>query len=95
MQARSGSGGGSVIPINPTEPFVYLIPITGADFSDATNYNDTRIVGKQLQIFWNDINRYLEADEFENTSTGINILVPGFDASAKPTYSLVIYIVNP
>jgi len=95
QQARSGSAGGSVIPIPPTTPFVYLIPITGADFEDATNYNDTRIVGKQLQIFWNDINRYLLSSEYSGTSTGVNILVPGFDATANPTYELLISIVNP
>ncbi len=95
QQARSGSAGGSVIPIPPTTPFVYLIPITGADFADATNYDDTRIVGKQLSIFWNDINRYLFTNEFTVTATGIDILVPGFDAITNPTYELFIYIINP
>lgn len=88
------SGGGTVIPNQPSQ-FIYLIPITGADFYDATNYVDPRIVGESLQIFWNDVNRYLNADEFEGTASGINILIAGFDAILYPNYSLKIYIVNP
>lgn len=89
------SGGGSISPIIPSEPKIYLIPITGADFVDATNYHNPLIVGKTLAIFWNDINRYLFSNEFSATNAGINILVPGFDATANPTYELFIYIVNP
>jgi hypothetical protein len=88
------SGGGTVTPSQPNQ-FVYLIPITGADFYDATNYVDPRIVGESLQIFWNDVNRYLNTDEFESTAAGINILISGFDAILNPNYSLKIYIVNP
>lgn len=88
------SGGGTVTPNQPNQ-FVYLIPITGADFFDATNYNDPRIIGKSLQIFWNDVNRYLETSEYESTSLGVNILVAGFDATTNPTYQLKIYITNP
>ncbi len=89
------SGSGSISPIIPPPSLTYLIPITGSDFADATNYNDNRIIGKSLAIFWNDINRYLFTNEFSVTSTGINILVPGFDATANPTYELFIYIINP
>lgn len=90
------TGGGSISPIIPVLPGPYLIPITGADFTDATNYNDSRIVGKQIEIFWNDFNRYLVESEFESTNTGLNILIGGgFDALANPAWHFYIYIVNP
>lgn len=88
------TSGGSISPITPTAG-AYLIPITGAEFTDATHYDDGRIIGKQLVIFWNDVNRYLLSSEFAMTATGINILVAGFDATANPSYELFIYIVNP
>jgi len=95
IRAMGYSGSGSVAPPTPSGSFTYLIPITGADFTDATNYDNPKIVGKILQIFWNDINRYILSSEYAQTSTGINILIPGFDATANPTYELLIYIVNP
>lgn len=96
IQAQAAISGGSIIPPYQPNPFIYLIPITGAQFADSTNYNDIRIVDKTLQIFWNDINRFLDPiTEFAMTPTGVNILVPGFDAVANPSYILKIYIVNP
>ncbi|HXU25764.1 MAG TPA: hypothetical protein VN698_00925 [Bacteroidia bacterium] len=95
IRAMGYSGSGSIIPPTPSGSFTYLIPITGADFSVATNYNNPKIVGKILQIFWNDINRYILSSEYNQTSTGVDILIPGFDATANPTYELLIYIVNP
>lgn len=90
-----GSGGGIITPIQP--PIVnekYLIPISGADFATATAYNNPYIVGKNLQIFYNDINRYLEAGEFTITSTGIIINLPDFDATSTNLNSLFkIFIV--
>jgi len=87
----SGGGGGTGTIVNPTSP--YLIPITSADFANATDYNDPRIVGRNLAIFWNDIPRYLNPNEFIYTSTGIEITVPGFDATAND-YTLFIYIIK-
>jgi len=95
LQSQGAISGGQIINPNQPTQFTYLIPITGADFSDATNYNNPKIVGKILQIFWNDINRYILSSEYNQTSTGIDILIPGFDATANPTYELLIYIVNP
>lgn len=96
LQSQGAISGGQIINPNQPTQFTYLIPITGADFFDATNYNDPRIVGKSLAIFWNDVNRYIEyPTEFINTSVGINILITGFNAQANPSYSLVIYIINP
>jgi|ERR1039457_13487 hypothetical protein len=91
----TGSGG-SVSPIFPIGGNgVYLIPITGASFTDATHYDNTLIVGKNLAIFWNDINRFLYNTEYAATSSGVQIIAAGFDAVANPTYDLLIYIVNP
>lgn len=89
----TGSGG-TVSPISPSEK-TYLIPITGYDFTDATNYNNPVIVGKNLAIFWNDISRYLFSTEYTLTATGFNVLAAGFDAVANPSYELFIYIINP
>ena len=87
---NGGTGGGAVV--RPNSP--YLIPITSADFASATAYNDPRIVGRNLAIFWNDIPRYIYAPtEFEYTTTGINILIDGFDATVN-NYTLYIYIIN-
>lgn len=77
----AGNGGGSGY-----KP----IKITQADFSTATAYNNATIVGASLAIFLNEINRYLQPDEWEATPTGINILIPGFDATAYE-YLIVIY----
>lgn len=92
------AGGGGGIPINPVTPGgntgTYLIPITSADFADATNYNNPLIVGKNLAIFWNDIPRYIYSpSEWFNTLTGINITIAGFDATVN-NYNLYIYIIN-
>lgn len=92
---NSGTGGGTaVVPATPFT-FDYLIPITSSDFATATTYNDTRIVGKGLAIFWNDIPRYIiEGSEWALTATGIEILIPGFDATTT-TYTFYIYIIDP
>jgi len=96
-QQVTGSGG-SIAPITPSGGlfFDYLIPVLGGvpDFANATDYNDSRIVGKNLEIFWNDIPRFLVAGEWAYTPTGIRILVGGFDATAN-TYDFKIFIRNP
>jgi hypothetical protein len=77
--------------------FDYLIPVGAADFDSATTYDDPRIVGKSIVVFWNNIPRYLVAGEWDYTATGIEILIDGFDATA-PEYAdaqFYIYIVNP
>lgn len=75
------------------------LPITGADFATSTAWNGTNTDGitirstYTLQIFWNDIQRFLqEGTEWNRTSSGFNITLSGFDASANPTYSLYVYI---
>lgn len=92
--AITGSGG-SISPIIPIEK-TYLIPITGANFADATNYNDSRIVGKQLVIYWSEVNRAMNDTEFQQTNTGFQMIFPGFDAQgANVTDTFQIFIVNP
>lgn len=93
-QAIISSGGGTVTPGTPGIIQPYLIPITSADFANATEYNNPEIVGKNLAIFWNDIPRYIYSpSEWVNTATGINILIGGFDATIND-YTLYIYIIN-
>jgi hypothetical protein len=77
--------------------FEYLIPIKGTDFATATTYNDTRIVGHSLQVFWNEVNRYLEwGSEIGYTDTGIEILIDGFDAATTHSdATFKIYIKDP
>lgn len=80
-----GGGGGSISPITPpsTGASVFPIYVIQSDFSTATEYNDTRIVGKNLMLFYNQINRYLKpGTEWAYTLTGVQILLPGFDATA-------------
>lgn len=91
----SGGGGGSITPVTPVGFGEYLIPITSSDFANATDYNNPDIVGKNLVIFWNDINRYLiPVTEWNYTVTGFEILIDGFDATSND-YTLFIYIINP
>lgn len=76
-----GTGGQPITPTPPPTPTAdNFIPITGADFTDATNYENSEIVGKNINVFYNDINRFLVAGEYTPNSLGLQILLPGFDA---------------
>lgn len=93
------AGGGGGTPISPITPPIssgtYLIPILAAAFADATNYNNPLIVGKNLQIFYNNINRFLLSGEYSSTSTGVQILLDGFDAKGvNSDAEMNIFIVN-
>lgn len=87
------------LPDGPGSP--YLIPITNEDFltadeppvPHATIYLNSSLDGKALAIFWNDVPRYLTPTEWQHVPGGIEILVPGFDATAN-AYSLFIYIIG-
>jgi hypothetical protein len=99
--AISGGGGGSVVPVSPGNTtgilFEYLIEVRGGipDFANATDYDDSRVVGHDLVIFWNDIPRFLIAGtEWAYTPTGFRILVGGFDASINDYY-LIVFIKDP
>lgn len=104
----AGGAGSVVSPISPASDslategdFVYLIPIKGTDFYSATEYRDTRIVGEEVQVFWNEANRYLTPLEFTYTPNGIQILagatgIEGFDAqSTHADATFKIYLVHP
>jgi hypothetical protein len=63
------------------------IRITSANFVDSTHWNGANSVGQivassyRLQVFANFIARYLvQGTEWERTTSGINILIDGFDA---------------
>lgn len=91
-QAILGGGGtiASVVPVSATS--VFPIYITQANFTTATDYNDTRIVGQNLMIFYNEINRYLiPGTEWSYTATGVSITLPGFDAT-DPSASMNLMI---
>lgn len=97
------SGGGST-GSGTVQVIKSPLPITGADFATSTAWNGTNSDGitirstYTLQIFWNDIQRFLqEGTEWNRTSAGFEIInngvtISGFDASANPTYSLYVYI---
>ena len=98
-QATITSGGSSVTPGTPTiiQSPIY---ITGADFTDATNWDGVNSAGitvlaaYTLQVFWNDIPRFLiEGTEWTRTATGVTILIAGFDATTTNIDSVFfIYI---
>ncbi len=90
-------GGGTVIPGMPIIPSIpYLIQITGASFANATDYNDSRIVGKNLVIFWSGISNPLSnPSQFVNTSTGFRITIDGVDIkNGAPESIFEIFILN-
>jgi len=59
------------------------IKVKNTDFASATAYDNSIIVGRNIGIFLNQINRYLEDEEWQFTATGINILIPDFDATSN------------
>lgn len=91
--AYTGGGGGSVSPVTPDE-VATPITIGSSDFTDATHWNKATYAGKPLVVFSNGIARYLTfSTEWGYTSTGIVILIAGFD-SAVMDYTLVITIIR-
>ncbi len=99
INAGGGSTNSGVVQIIKSP-----LPITGADFATSTAWNGTNSDGitirstYTLQIFWNDIQRFLkEGTEWVRTSTGFYIIdngvtINGFDAISNPDYSFYIYI---
>ena len=75
-----------------------LIKITGENFISATAWAGSNNEGVgilpsySLKVFFNDASRYLdEGVDWERTSTGINILMPGFDATTS-AFTFYIHI---
>ena len=84
---NGGTGGGSVTPVTQQGFPIY---ITQANFSSATLYPNTNLIGNNIAVFLNEFQRYLDpATEFEVLSTGLNITAAGFDAT-QFTYFLII-----
>lgn len=104
-----GAGGGGTI-IVPTTPstlgftFEYLIPITAANFTTSTEYDDIRIAGKQVEVFWKNIPNFQSSFGWQliYTPTGFQVFVDdgagnnSFDAfGANSDAEFEIFIVHP
>ena len=88
-------GGGSVSPVTPTAPNIFPLYLKSSDFSDSTHYNNPNIVGFQMALF---VNEYTQQwlfmpDDIVGTTTGINVLVPGFNALTDD-YTMMLINVN-
>lgn len=83
----SGGSSGSVITPSSIVSIVSPIMILGSDFADATHWTGTNSLNQviessyTLQVFWNDVQRYLLPGEWIRTSTGFQILIVGFNAT--------------
>ncbi len=96
---------GSGTSVSPTLPQFVKSPIriTGADFDSALSWTGTNAdgitisAGYTLQVFWNDVNRFIDKDvSWERTATGFDIIIDGnvvtdFDATTTNNNS-VFYI---
>ncbi len=101
FKAQNATGGGSSITPSLPVSSPYLIPITGADFANSTDYLNVSIAGKNLEIWWSGANRYLYEPssplgaEFAYISGGVQITIAGFDAAGlNMTDQFKIYILN-
>tara|TARA_R110000868_G_C10832771_1_gene759499 strand:- start:142 stop:681 length:540 start_codon:yes stop_codon:yes gene_type:complete len=81
---------GSIINPYPYITIISPIRITELDFIDATHWagqnsvNQPILSGYRLQVFGNFIARYLlEGTEWVRTVSGVNIIMPGFDATTQ------------
>ncbi len=54
------NGGGQITPVIPpgSVSFEYLIPITAADFANATDYSSSKIAGKQVEVYWTNVQNF-------------------------------------
>ncbi len=99
----NNGGGGSVAPSGGGSILKSPIRITSIDFTSATGWGGGNSDGVTvapsytLQVFWNDINRFLvEGSEWSRTENGINIIVNGttitaFNSSTSD-YEFYIYL---
>lgn len=89
VAAQGISGGGGYTPI-PTPVQNFPIYITQDNFTTATLYPNTKLFGNNISVFLSQINRLLLPNvEFEVLVTGLNITMPGFDAT-QFDYELLI-----
>lgn len=89
FEAMEATGGGAVVVPGSGAGQSFPIYITQSNFSSTTLYPNTNLAGLNIKVWLNEINRYLVDGEYEVLTTGLNILLPGFDASAN-TYFLII-----
>lgn len=81
--------GGTIAGTTSSNNQGFPIYITQDNFTTATFYPNTRILGNNIVIFLNEINRYLIGTEFSVSGAGITINISGFDATTYD-YNLVI-----
>jgi len=96
---KNGVNGGNVV-INPvTQAIQSPIMITSANFADATHWNGDNNYGiviqpyYVLQVFADSLNQrfLIQGQQWERTLQGIEITIPGFDATVDD-YTFYIYI---
>ena len=90
----NGATGGGNVSLNPLVS-VFPFAITSSSFEpDGVSYNNPDIVGSRIMIFINQWSQqwFLDTDgAFIYTSTGIKIILPGFNANtANPPYTIII-----
>lgn len=71
--ASGGIGNGSVI-----------VPVTSADFTNATDCPLTTLAGKRIAVFFNENNKFIEKDASEWTDLaggGFKVTISGFDST--------------
>lgn len=70
-----------------------ILPLTSANFIDATNCPIPSLNGINLRIYYGEANRFLEQDQGEwqpYTGGGFTVLVEGFD-STKQNYHFYVF----
>ena len=94
--------GGAIVPIT-SDYIISPIKVVSSEFASATEWNGANIYNQPilpayfLQVFWNDVNRFLDVGtEWNRTSQGFEIInngttISGFDATAN-NYTFYIYI---
>ncbi len=72
----------------------FVVPVTSANFSNATDCPLTTLAGKQIIVFYNEGQRFLEQDAGEWADLaggGFRVLLSGWD-KAQATYHFVVYV---
>lgn len=92
-------GGGGLIPPSGGAGVTTIFPIVvnGGDFeSDGITYNNANMVGYNLMIFIGGYNQewHFAPTDFVYTSTGIQIVIPGFNANNFDYITIQNYIIN-
>lgn len=92
LEAMNAVGGGQVVVPGTGVGQAYPFVITSDDFeADGVTYLNSNIGNADLMIFINEWTQQwlFSPDSFVNTGTGIQIVLPGFDANSYD-YTIVI-----